>query len=539
MARTTTFPPLPRSSLRRAGLRRSALAAVVVVALCALAGPVRPGPGGTGERHPALAPAAAVGVPAYWMVASDGGVFAFGGLPFDGSMGGHRLTQPMVGMAPTSTLTGATGQGYWTVAADGGIFTFGNAPFLGSMGGHHLDSPMVGMAADPATGGYWTVAADGGVFSYGAPFFGSMGGHHLDQPIVSMVATPDGGGYWLFAADGGVFAFGDAGYAGSLGAVHLAKPIVGAAAPDGGGYWMVASDGGVFAFGDAGYFGSLGGHVLRHPVVGLAAADPGGYWITDSNGAVTAFGDAGYFGSAPQHITEPVVAIVDGPGTGAVTNGAYPSGSYGYDVSVFQDNPPACTSTLPSGHTVGIVEATGAASGYPNTCLAHEAAWAGAGLNLYLFLTDGSDATDDQPGCGGDPACNWGYEAGTYAYDYVVSQGVSPLVTWWLDVEPANWSSDTGENDQVIAGAIDAIRSFGINNVGIYTSPLTWNGIAGDYQPAVPLWVAWYTGDPQTNCTGAVAYAAANGDNLPTGGVWLTQYTDQANGVSLDGDYAC
>ena len=41
------------------------------------------------------------GVPSYWMVASDGGVFNFGGLPFDGSMGGVKLTQPMVGIAPT------------------------------------------------------------------------------------------------------------------------------------------------------------------------------------------------------------------------------------------------------------------------------------------------------------------------------------------------------------------------------------------------------------------------------------------------------
>ena len=55
--------------------------------------------------------------------------------------------------------------------------------------------------------------------------------------------------------------------------------------------------------------------------------------------------------------------MADGPGTGVAANGAYPSGTYGYDVSRFQDNPPTCNNTLPSGHTVGIVQATGRANG--------------------------------------------------------------------------------------------------------------------------------------------------------------------------------
>ena len=37
-------------------------------------------------------------------------------------------------------------QGYWEVAADGGIFSFGMAGFAGSMGGHPLNAPIVGMA---------------------------------------------------------------------------------------------------------------------------------------------------------------------------------------------------------------------------------------------------------------------------------------------------------------------------------------------------------------------------------------------------------
>jgi hypothetical protein len=157
---------------------------------------------------------------AYWLVASDGGIFAFNA-PFLGSTGGTHLNQPIVGMAAT-----ADGDGYWLVASDGGIFVFGDARFAGSTGSQHLNKPIVAMATDPATGGYWLVAADGGIFAFNAPFLGSTGGTHLNQPIVGMTATADGDGYWLVASDGGIFAFGDARFAGSTGSQHLNKPIV-------------------------------------------------------------------------------------------------------------------------------------------------------------------------------------------------------------------------------------------------------------------------------------------------------------------------
>jgi hypothetical protein len=41
----------------------------------------------------------------------------------------------------------SSGRGYRMVASDGGIFTFGVAPFMGSMGGHPLNQPIVGMGA--------------------------------------------------------------------------------------------------------------------------------------------------------------------------------------------------------------------------------------------------------------------------------------------------------------------------------------------------------------------------------------------------------
>jgi hypothetical protein len=206
--------------------------------------------------------------PGYSLVASDGGIFNFGGSPFVGSAGGTALNKPIVGMAATPA-----GRGYWLVASDGGVFNYGDAHFYGSAGGTPLNAPIVGMAATPSGHGYWLVASDGGVFNYGdAGFYGSGGNIHLNKPIVGMAATHDGGGYWLVASDGGIFSYGDAKFQGSTGSIHLNKPIVGmAATSDGGGYWLVASDGGIFNYGDAPFSGSTGGAPLNKPIVGMAA----------------------------------------------------------------------------------------------------------------------------------------------------------------------------------------------------------------------------------------------------------------------------
>jgi hypothetical protein len=63
----------------------------------------------------------------YWMVAEDGGIFAFGNAGFFGSMAGKPLNGRINSMTPTSN-----GQGYWLNGCDGGVFAFGNAPFFGA-----------------------------------------------------------------------------------------------------------------------------------------------------------------------------------------------------------------------------------------------------------------------------------------------------------------------------------------------------------------------------------------------------------------------
>ena len=73
----------------------------------------------------ALADQPSGGTGGYWIDASNGGVFSFGGATFSGSAGNLVLNKPIVGMASTPD-----GGGYWLVASDGGVFTFGDATFL-------------------------------------------------------------------------------------------------------------------------------------------------------------------------------------------------------------------------------------------------------------------------------------------------------------------------------------------------------------------------------------------------------------------------
>jgi hypothetical protein len=80
--------------------------------------------------------------------------------------------------------------GYWIVAEDGGVFAFGAAPALepqvedppGSghvvpLAAHHLNGPIIGAACTPSGNGLLLCGADGGVFPAGdAPMLGSVPG---------------------------------------------------------------------------------------------------------------------------------------------------------------------------------------------------------------------------------------------------------------------------------------------------------------------------------------------------------------------------
>ena len=98
---------------------------------------------------------------------------AFGFTRFGTTASGHCSTPA----SPTGTCSRPShpaeirSAGYWLVARDGGIFAFGDATFLGSMGSSHLNAPVVDMAPTPDGHGYWLVASDGGIFSFGDTTF--------------------------------------------------------------------------------------------------------------------------------------------------------------------------------------------------------------------------------------------------------------------------------------------------------------------------------------------------------------------------------
>ena len=91
---------------------------------------------------------------------------------FHGSTGGLKLNKPVVGIG-IDRVTG----GYWLVASDGGVFAF-DAPFDGSAAKFTSMSRSWGSVAGFGRERLSTGGRDGGVFDFDAPFYGSTGGVH-------------------------------------------------------------------------------------------------------------------------------------------------------------------------------------------------------------------------------------------------------------------------------------------------------------------------------------------------------------------------
>ena len=92
--------------------------------------------------------------------------------------GGMPLNKPIVGMAATPD-----GNGYWLVASDGGIFAYGDAGFYGSTGSIHLNEPIVGMQPTPDGQGLLVRGLPTAASSptANAGFEGSLGGIGRDR----------------------------------------------------------------------------------------------------------------------------------------------------------------------------------------------------------------------------------------------------------------------------------------------------------------------------------------------------------------------
>jgi photosystem II stability/assembly factor-like uncharacterized protein len=212
----------------------------------------------------------------YWLVSSDGGSFAFGDAGFYGSIPGlgiapagstgpgPKLNAPIVSMVPSTD-----NNGYFMVASDGGVFAFGDARFAGScpsIGG--CAGAAVAVMPDATGHGYWLVTATGNVYAFGDAFnYGSPGNRGT---VTSAVRSPDGRGYWILFSSGELKAFGDAVNRGGLArgvanGVNPASTVF--AAADGGGYWISTADGAVYPFGDVPRDGGMSGQNLNAPII--------------------------------------------------------------------------------------------------------------------------------------------------------------------------------------------------------------------------------------------------------------------------------
>ena len=211
----------------------------------------------------------------YWLDASDGGIFAFGDAGYHGSIPGlgiapagssnpSRLNAPIVGMVPSSD-----GGGYFMVASDGGVFAFGDAKFEGSCPGiGGCAGPAVAVMPDASGAGYWIVTSNGLVYAFGdATYFGAPGPQ--SSAVTSATRTPDGNGYWILVANGEVASYGDArslgGPVGETGGLDPASAIF--STSQGGGYWVAAANGSVYTTGNAPNDGSMAGQHLNGSII--------------------------------------------------------------------------------------------------------------------------------------------------------------------------------------------------------------------------------------------------------------------------------
>ncbi len=210
----------------------------------------------------------------YWLDASDGGVFAYGDTQFYGSVPGlglhpagsglpNSLNAPIVGMVPS-----IDDNGYFMVASDGGVFAFGDAHFAGSCPGiGGCAGAAVAVMPDQSGNGYWLVTATGNVYPFGDAR--NLGGPGYGT-VTSAVATPDGGGYWVLLGDGEVFGYGDANNLGApsssnFNLLDAATTIF--TTSDGGGYWVSSALGQVFNYGDAPNDGGMTGTHLNGAII--------------------------------------------------------------------------------------------------------------------------------------------------------------------------------------------------------------------------------------------------------------------------------
>jgi hypothetical protein len=164
-----------------------------------------------------------------------------------------------------------------------------------------------------------------------------------------------------------------------------------------------------------------------------------------------------------------------------------------------------------------------------------------------------SPSNPDSLGCAYDYGWNAAWQSYSVAVDAAQrlhrvdranARARAANVEWWLDVETMNsWRTlDDGasrhakESDvAVIAGEVDALRTIGVESVGIYSTRFQWNEITGGYRftqgrfAGIPVWLAGYgsKADAIDGCSDA---------SFTGGSVWMTQYLGSDG---FDADVVC
>ena len=88
----------------------------------------------------------------------------------------------------TSAVATPDGKGYWVLLSDGEVFAYGSAANLGSppSGDFNGFDPANAIFAPSDGGGYWVSSAAGAVYTFGdAPNDGSMADTDLNGPIIA------------------------------------------------------------------------------------------------------------------------------------------------------------------------------------------------------------------------------------------------------------------------------------------------------------------------------------------------------------------
>jgi hypothetical protein len=226
-----------------------------------------------------------------------------------------------------------------------------------------------------------------------------------------------------------------------------------------------------------------------------------------------------------------VVALALGTELHLGPPGPAPRGAHGYDISW-----PQCAGTdagvVPPGAPpyviLGLTDGTGAGA---NPCIDAQVAWArehGTRIGVYLVAAYPTSAQlaaashGPLTQCGARKTCrlrNVGAAEAQRALTTIGALDIHPPLVW-VDVEfrqDGPWSHHAAANVAVLQGIARSLRE-ARKRFGVYTTPLMWADITGNYPLQVPNWLP--TGDPSPHQALRLCGRTATG-----GPTWLVQYT--------------